>query len=101
MQTHQECMATLQRVIGKVSVVESEDQLLRLETKLLVEEHSGIVNRHMQCHVFSHACLQENMWRVNSSTTLRLSDWHSKALMKSPAKSGLPRQVKQSSEIYI
>ena len=73
MQTHQKCMAAPQRVVGKVSVVESKDQLLGLETKLLVEEHGGIVDRHVQRHVFSHACLQENKQQINYFWSVRLA----------------------------
>lgn len=54
-------MATLARVGWKVFVVKVANKLLRLESKLLIENHGRVIDRHVQCNVLIGAGLEKRV----------------------------------------
>ena len=58
LQFEKESMAAVFRVHREIFVIEVQNQLFRLETKLLIQHHGGVACRHVQRHVLAHASLK-------------------------------------------
>lgn len=59
-QSEEEGVAALCAVHGIIFIIEVQDIFLRLETKLLIQQHGRITGRHVQRHVFAHTRLKNS-----------------------------------------
>ena len=80
-QPEEEGVAALRAVDRVVFIIEVQDVLLRLETKLLVQQHGGITGRYVQRHVLPHTRLKNK----HHEDVTRSSPTEQEIHMSSPA----------------